>query len=103
MADKYTFQQFLSDILRLASFERYKIGLLRDTDYPQIDFGHKKLHGKHFLALFPHVLEDHANINKLIEATAPGRPCTHRPFRKIVEQIKKEHPDAFIQAIDTKR
>ncbi|MEA2008148.1 MAG: hypothetical protein U9O54_03430 [Chloroflexota bacterium] len=86
----YTFDEFQSDVLRIAKDYGYKIENLRGTDIPQIDFGHKKLHGNYFRALFPDVLADDSDINKLIEKVAPGRPCTHLPFRKIVKQIKVE-------------
>jgi hypothetical protein len=95
----YTFNEFQSDILRIAKSHGYEVGCLLGTDIPQVDFGHKKLHGKHFRALFPSVLADNANINKLIENIAPGRPCSHLPFRKIVEQIRKEHPHAYADAV----
>jgi hypothetical protein len=95
----YTFNEFQSDVLRIAEAHGYKIEQRMGTDIPQIDFGHKKLHGKHFRALFPCVLADNANIYELIEIVAPGRPCSHLPFRKIVEQIKNERPEAYKDAI----
>lgn len=95
----YTFYEFQSDILRIAKDLGYKIGYLRGTKIPQIDFGHKKLHGNHFRALFPDILADNAKINQLIEKIAPGRPCSHLPIRKIVEQIKKERPEAYQDAV----
>ena len=95
----YTFEEFQADVLRIAKTHGYKIEKLKDTGIPQIDFGNKKLHGKHFRVLFPRVLADGVNINKLIEEIAPGRPCSHLPFRKIVEQIKKERPDLPIIAV----
>ena len=97
----YTFEEFQSDVLRLAKSHGYKIEHLQGTDIPQVDFGNKKLHGKHFRELFPSVLADNANINKLIEKIAPGRPCTHLPFRTIVRQIKNEHPEAYSDAVRT--
>lgn len=95
----YTFDEFQADVLRIAGSQDYPIGYLRGTDIPQIDFGNKKLHGKHLRALFPSVLADAANINRLIEEVAPGRPCSHRPFRMIVEQIKKERPEVYASAV----
>ena len=95
----YTFDEFQFDILRIAKHQGYKVGYLRGTDIPQVDFGYKKLHGNHFRALFPRVLADNASINKLIEEVAPGRPCTHLPFRKIVKQIKNERPEAYTDAV----
>ena len=103
MNNIYTFEQFQSDIIRLAAIDGHEIGKLRGTDVPQIDFGNKKLHGNHFRMLFPHVLADNANIGMLIEIVAPGRPCSHVPFRKIVQQIKREHPTAYQDAIRASR
>ena len=99
MANQYTFEEFQADIIRLATIDGYEVGNLRGTAIPQIDFGNKKLHGNHFRALFPYVLADGANINELIETVAPGRPCAHVPFRKIVQQIRREHPEAYTHAV----
>jgi hypothetical protein len=95
----HTFEEFQSDVLRIAKSHGYKVEHLRGTDIPQVDFGYKKLHGKHFRALFPSVLADNADINKLIEKIAPGRPCAHLPFRKIVKQIKNECPESYADAV----
>ncbi len=89
----YTFEEFQSDILQIAKEHDCKVSRLRDTDIPQVDFRYKKLHGNHFRKLFPGILADNTNINKLIEEVVPGRPCTHRLFREIVKQIKRERPD----------
>jgi len=95
----YTFDEFQSDILRIAKSHGYVIEYLQGTNIPQVNFGNKKLHGNHFRALFPEVLADNAEINKLIEKIAPGRPCSHSPFRNIVKQIKEEHPNVYAEAI----
>lgn len=96
----YTFDDFQSDVVRIAKVQGYKIEKLSGTNIPQIDFGNKKLHGKHLRALFPAVLAaTETEINKLIERVAPGRTCTHLPFRKIVAQIKSEHPNPYEDAI----
>ena len=95
----HTFDEFQSDVLRIAKSQGYKVGCLQGTDIPQVDFGHKKLHGKHLRPLYPSVLADNADINKLIEKIAPGRPCAHLPFRKIVKQIKNERPEAYADAV----
>jgi len=95
----YTFDEFQSDVLRIAKFHGHKIERLRGTDIPQVDFGHKKLNGKHFILLFPSALAENADINKLIEEAAKGRPCTHPPFRKIVKQIMAERPEAYVEAV----
>ena len=95
----YSESDFLNDVLRIARNEGYTIETLHRTNVPQIDFGHKKLHGNHIRALFPVVLEHDANINGLIERIAPGRPCSHVPFRKIIEQIHFERPRAYEEAL----
>ncbi len=86
----YEYSDFLADVLRIARQKKYKIECLRGTSIPQIDFGHKKLHGGHLEKLFPAVLGGYANIAQLIEEVAPGRSCAHKPFREIVEEIKRE-------------
>ena len=53
----------------------------------QIDFGHKKLHSGHLEQLFVAILKPGANVARVIESVAPGRPCTHRPMREILERI----------------
>jgi hypothetical protein len=95
----YTFEEFQSDVLRIAKALGYKVEYLQGTNIPQVDFGNKKLHGKHFRALFPGVLGEKADINKLIDKIAPGRPCAHLPFREIVKQIKNERPQAYADAV----
>jgi hypothetical protein len=56
----------------------------------QIDFGHKKLHEGHLKKLLPDIFSDGIHIPTLIEKVAPGRPCAHKPMRKIVAQIREE-------------
>ncbi len=90
-----TFEKFQADVLRIAKQLGYDIGYLRGTTIPQIDFGYKKLHGNHLRKMYPDILNENININKLIEKVAPGRPCTHLPVRKIIMQIKKEHNEAI--------
>ena len=55
----------------------------------QIDFGHKKLHEKHLRSLYPAILGDAVDVSSLIDAVAPGRPCSHRPMREILAAVKK--------------
>lgn len=96
----YTFDEFQADVLRIAHEHGYLVEHLRGTEIPQVDFGHKKLHGRHFRALFPAVLADDTNINGLIKRVAPGRPCTHPPFREIVGQIRRERPRVYTEAVE---
>lgn len=86
----YSKKEFITDVFRIAEEKGYTIETCRGKGYPQIDFGHKKLHSKHIEQLYPSVLEEGANINNLIDQVAPGRTCAHRPFRGIVKQIRRE-------------
>jgi hypothetical protein len=54
----------------------------------QIDFGHKQLHAGHIRPLFPAILEEGRSIPTLIENVAPGRPCTHKPMKEIIAELK---------------
>jgi len=53
----------------------------------QIDFGHKKLHEGHLRQLFPTILSENVHIPTLINEIAPGRPCTHKPMRIILDDM----------------
>ena len=81
-------QEFNEQVARIAHSNGYKIETNRNGQ-TQIDFGHKKLHSGHFSQLFPEILVKDANVSKLIEAVAPGRPCTHKPMREIIAQLAK--------------
>ena len=79
-------QEFIDQVFRNARAKGFKIEMNRNGQ-TQIDFGHKKLHSGHLEQLFPEILFRDANVAKLIDAAAPGRPCTHKPMREIVEQL----------------
>jgi len=55
----------------------------------QIVFDYKKLHAGHIQQLYPDILTRTEELPKLIEKVAPGKPCTHRPMREIINQIKR--------------
>lgn len=80
----------MEDVFRIAEDIGYKIETTRGKGYPQIDFGTKKLHSEHIKKLYPDALKSDARIARLVESVAPGRPCTHRPSREIVEHIRDE-------------
>ncbi len=83
-------EQFIDDVFRIARERGYRIETNQRNNLPQIDFGIKKLHLGYIKRLYPDVLLENARVNKLIEKIAPGRPCVHKPFREIVEQIQKD-------------
>lgn len=79
-------QEFIDQVARIARAKGFTIETNRNGQM-QIDFGHKKLHSGHLTQLFPEILFQNANVSKLIEEVAPGRPCTHKPMREIVAQL----------------
>ncbi|MBL4680150.1 MAG: hypothetical protein JKY88_05435 [Pseudomonadales bacterium] len=80
---------FIKKVTSISRRMGYKVETNR-SDQTQIDFGNKKLHTGHLSRLYPAILEDNANVAKLIDSVAPGRPCTHKPMRDIVEEIRSE-------------
>lgn len=87
---RYELGEFIEDVFRIAQEHEYKIKTNYRSKLKQIDFGVKKLRLDHIKKLYPDALFPWTNINKLIETVAPGRPCAHKPFRKIIEQLHKE-------------
>ncbi|HUM99170.1 MAG: hypothetical protein B7X12_00725 [Halothiobacillus sp. 20-53-49] len=83
-------EQFITEVIRVASERGYKIESNARTGKGQIDFGNKKLHTGHLSELYPAILSATANISSLIESVAPGRPCSHKPMKEIIEQLKSE-------------
>ena len=79
--------QFADRVLNLARVQGFPIKTNRNG-VEQIDFGHKKLHRVHLCGLYPDVLEDGVHIGRLIDRVALGRPCTHKPMRELVSQLK---------------
>lgn len=90
---RYELEDFIDDVFRIARERGYRIETNQRNSLPQIDFGIKKLHVGHIQKLYPDVLKKNARINELIERVAPGRPCSHKPFREIIGQINKERPN----------
>ena len=82
--------KFINEVIRVAREHGYKIESNARTGEPQIDFGIKKLHAGHLGDLYPAILSANAYIPSLIETVAPGRPCTHKPMRMIIEQLRAE-------------
>ena len=81
-------ERFMSEVIRVAGEHGYKIESNAKTGQAQIDFGNKKLHAGHLSELYPAILSTEANISTLIESVAPGRPCSHKPIKQIIEQLK---------------
>lgn len=79
--------EFIDAVVAIARSQGYSIESSRSGQ--QIDFGHKKLLEGHLRYLYPNILAEGAHIPSLIEAVAPGRPCSHKPMREIVTAIKK--------------
>lgn len=83
-----TQDEFIEAIVAKARSQGYSIENSRNGR--QIVFGHKKLHEGHLSRLYPEILAECANIPSLIDAVAPGRPCSHKPMKKIVTIVKTE-------------
>jgi len=79
-------QEFIDAVVREARKDGHRIETNRNGQ-TQIDFGHKKLHSGHLENLFPAILKPGANVARVIESVAPGRPCTHKPMREILTRI----------------
>lgn len=78
--------KFIEHVVRISRKKGFNIETNRDG-LAQIDFGNKKLHAQHLRRLFPEILQDGANVSRLIEKVAPGRPCTHKPMKEIIAEI----------------
>jgi hypothetical protein len=84
-------KEFIYNVFDVAIIKNHKIEMCKTNYKAQIDFGHKKLHEEHIQKLYPKALEDSANISKLIEEVAAGRPCTHKPMKEIIMEIKNSY------------
>jgi hypothetical protein len=80
---------YIIKVIECARNQGHLIETNRDG-FLQINFGNKKLHQKHLNALYPNILAPHASISQLIEEVAPGRPCSHKPMRDIINIINKD-------------
>ena len=78
---------FIESVMRIAKSHNYVIE--ESKNGLQIDFGNKKLHEGHLRKIYPDILQANANIKELIDKVAPGRPCSHKPMREIIEDLKK--------------
>ena len=83
-----TEDEFVDAIVATAQSQGYSIE--NSQNGRQIDFGYKKLHEGHLRKLYPDILAEGTDIHSQIEAVAPGRPCSHKPMRKIVATVKTE-------------
>lgn len=80
--------EFIKEVIRIARERGYKIESNTRTGQEQIDFGNKKLHSGHLGDLYPAILSDYPNISSQIDKVAPGRGCSHKPMREIIEQLR---------------
>ena len=80
--------QFVKEVIRVARERGFKIESNARTGQEQIDFGNKKLHSGHLGDLYPAILSDNPNVSSLIEKIVPGRPCSHKPMKEIMEQLR---------------
>ena len=81
-----TEDDFINEICNIAAKHGHKLEASRNGR--QINFGKKKLHEGHLKRIFPFILRDDSHIPTLINEVAPGRPCSHKPMRLIIEEIK---------------
>ena len=81
-----TRDEFVDAIVAAARSQGYSIENSRNGR--QIDCGDKKLHERHLSQLYPDILAEDVHIPSLIEAVAPGRPCSHKPMIEIVATVK---------------
>lgn len=82
--------QLIDEIIRVSRMQGHKIEISSKNGLKQIDFRNKKLHVEHLEKLYPDILQIDAYIPSLINKIAPGRPCSHRPMRQIMEQLRLE-------------
>lgn len=80
-------QQFIDLVVEISRRKGFKVETNRDG-LRQIDCGNKKLHVGHLQKMFPEILQSDSDISKMIEKVAPGRPCTHKPMKGIIAEIK---------------
>jgi hypothetical protein len=80
--------QFVRLVVTIAHEHGWRIETNK-SGLTQIDFGNKKLHTGHLEAMFPEILEHGLSIPAVIDRVAPGRPCTHKPMRLIIAEVKK--------------
>ena len=81
---------FVEAALVTAKKCHYLLETNRRNGLRQIDFGYKKLHEGHLREMYPDILSPTVHIPSLIEKIAPGRPCTHKPMRKIIDSLALE-------------
>ena len=83
-----TRDEFVDTVVAEAQQQGYTVSSCRNGR--QINFGHKKLHEGHLRSLYPAILGDAVSVSTLIDAVAPGRPCSHRPMREILAVVKNK-------------
>jgi len=81
-----TKNEFVKAIFFYARKMKFKIQTNKNNQ-EQIDFGNKTLTSEHLSLMYPDILQPDADIPKIINKVAPGRPCTHKPMKEIVTII----------------
>src|SRR5262245_6949854 len=94
-------EQFIQAAIRFAHSRGFKVESNARTGMQQIDFGNKKLHAGHLRAMYPLALLPNANIPALIERVAPGRPCTHKPMREFIAQLRAQDGSSSVTRANT--
>ena len=80
--------EFVARVIEVARENGFQIEDSRNGK--QIDFGNKKLHENHLGALFDlGILNGTRGVADLIDRVAPGRPCTHKPMKDILDKIRQ--------------
>ncbi len=82
-------QQFVEQVVTIARTKGFRIETNREG-LTQIDFGNKKLHSRHLQAMYPEIMDDGVTISQIIEKVAPGRPCTFKPMKEIISDMKNQ-------------
>ena len=86
-----TENQFVDQVCEIAQQLHYPVE--DSQNGRQLILQGKKLHEGHLRKLFPAILRSDARIRSRIEDVAPGRPCTHRPMREIIDEMHRQDAD----------
>lgn len=88
--NSFSSSHYYRRVVRIARERGNRIETNQRNNLSQIDYGIKKLHLGHIKRLYPDVLLENAKVKKIIAEIAPGRSCSHKLFREIIEQRHRE-------------